>query len=286
MNSNKIVNVLDCTNPQDAATKAYVDSAVSTGLVAKDPAIVVSISNETLSGLPTIDGVTLIANDRVLLTGQTDPIENGLWVVQAGAWTRPADFNTGDLAGQAYVLILSGTLYGGSSWLCNTPTAVIDTDPISFALFSLPNTTTGANVGAGTGLIFRDKTGSNINFKSLIQGSHVVLTNNTNDITLATDATSSNTASTIVARDASGNFAAGTITANLTGSASNNVLKAGDSMTGTLNMLTQNEVRFQDAAGGQYVGINAQSVIPSSYTISLPTTIPTINQALRAGGVT
>ena len=81
--------------------------------------------------------------------------------------------------------------------------------------------------------------------------------------------------STIVKRDGSGNFFATTITANLTGSASNNVLKAGDSMTGTLNMLTQNEVRFQDAAGGQYVGINAQSVIPTSYTVSLPTTVPT-----------
>ena len=69
---------------------------------------------------------------------------------------------------------------------------------------------------------------------------------------------------------------------NVTGSASNNVLKAGDSMTGTLNMLTQNEVRFQDAAGGQYVGINAPSIIPSSYTVSLPTTIPTANQILRA----
>ena len=52
----------------------------------------------------------------------------------------------------------------------------------------------------------------------------------------ATTATSANTASTIVARDASGNFSAGTITANLTGSASNNVLKAGDTMTGTLQL--------------------------------------------------
>jgi hypothetical protein len=39
-------------------------------------------------------------------------------------------------------------------------------------------------------------------------------------ITLATNATSANTASTLVARDASGNFSAGTITASLTGTAS------------------------------------------------------------------
>ena len=54
----------------------------------------------------------------------------------------------------------------------------------------------------------------------------------------ATTATSANTASAIVARDASGNFSAGTITASLTGAASLNVLKAGDTMSGTLNMGT------------------------------------------------
>jgi hypothetical protein len=50
----------------------------------------------------------------------------------------------------------------------------------------------------------------------------------------ATTAASANTASAIVARDASGNFTAGTITAALTGAASSNVLKAGDTMTGVL----------------------------------------------------
>jgi hypothetical protein len=50
----------------------------------------------------------------------------------------------------------------------------------------------------------------------------------------ATTAASANTASGIVARDGSGNFSAGTITAALTGAASSNVLKAGDTMTGVL----------------------------------------------------
>ena len=55
---------------------------------------------------------------------------------------------------------------------------------------------------------------------------------NAGNITFATN----NVANTAVKRDASGNFAAGTITANLTGSASNNVLKTGDTMTGTLTI--------------------------------------------------
>jgi hypothetical protein len=56
----------------------------------------------------------------------------------------------------------------------------------------------------------------------------------------ATTATSANTASAIVARDGSGNFTAGTITAALTGAASSNVLKAGDTMTGNLTVPSLN----------------------------------------------
>ena len=47
---------------------------------------------------------------------------------------------------------------------------------------------------------------------------------------------STNVVSTAVIRDAAGNFAAGTITASLTGAASQNVLKAGDTMTGSLTL--------------------------------------------------
>jgi hypothetical protein len=286
--TNEITITGTVTNPTDVATKAYVDAAVSTGLVVHTPAIAVSLINQTLSGFPTIDGVTFPSEtNRVLLTGQTNPIQNGLWVVSTGAWSRPADFSTGTTAGEAYVLILSGTTETGSAWLCSTPSAIIDTDSISFQLFSLPDTTTGANVGAGTGQVFQSKSGVTFNFRTLLQGdAHAVITTGSDTVSVGTDATNINTSSTIVARDGSGNFNATTITANLTGSASNNVLKAGDSMSGMLNMLTQNEVRFQDASGGQYVGINAQNIIPSSYTLSLPTIIPTSNQTLHADAVT
>jgi len=54
----------------------------------------------------------------------------------------------------------------------------------------------------------------------------------------ATTATNANTASAIVARDASGNFSAGTITAALTGAASSNLLKAGGTMTGDITFAT------------------------------------------------
>ena len=88
-------------NPTDAATKAYVDAAVSTGIVAHTPALVVGTTDigSPPSGLQTIDGVTLLTNDRILLVGQSNAVENGLWLAQAGPWTRPADFASGTAAG-------------------------------------------------------------------------------------------------------------------------------------------------------------------------------------------
>jgi ribosomal protein L31 len=45
--------------------------------------------------VPITDSVQSAAGDRVFLYGQTDPIENGPWIVVDGsAWTRPADYAT------------------------------------------------------------------------------------------------------------------------------------------------------------------------------------------------
>ena len=145
----------------DAATKAYVDLKTTFGLDPKDPALVVATSNSAISGLLTIDGVTLVANDRVLLVGQTNEVENGLWLANSGSWTRPTDFATGEIAGTAYVLITSGDTNTGTSWVCDTPAAVIDTDELTFVQFSLSED--GANVGTGTGQVFLDKTESTLN---------------------------------------------------------------------------------------------------------------------------
>jgi len=38
-----------------------------------------------------------------------------------------------------------------------------------------------------------------------------------------------------------------------------------------INLVNQNEVRFEDASGGEYVGLKAPSAVSSSYTLSLPT---------------
>ena len=51
---------------------------------------------------------------------------------------------------------------------------------------SLPENTTVANVGAGTGLVYRDKTSDQINLKRIAAGSGISVTNGADDITIAT----------------------------------------------------------------------------------------------------
>ena len=102
----------------------------------------------------------------------------------------------------------------------------------------------------------------------------------------ATTATSLNTPNTIVARDSSGDFAAGIITANLIGSASNNVLKAGDTMTGNLLMSNQSQIQLQELTinGASTVSLQAPASFSPSYTLTFPTNAGSSNQVLTTDG--
>ena len=110
----------------------------------------------------------------------------------------------------------------------------------------------------------------------------MVIANNSDNVAISTDATSANAPSTVIARDVSGNFSAGTISAALTGSASLNVLKTGDTMTGNLSLANQSQIQLQDATSGNYVGLNAPTIVPASYTFNLPASSPTAGQVLQA----
>jgi microcystin-dependent protein len=69
----------------------------------------------TLSGTQSIDGVSVVAGDRVLVKNQSTVAQNGIYTVAAGAWTRtPGADTAGDIAG-ATVSVDQGT-QGGQIW--------------------------------------------------------------------------------------------------------------------------------------------------------------------------
>ena len=70
-------------------------------------------ANITLSGTQTIDGIAVVAGDRVLVKEQTTASQNGIYVVSTGAWTRALDADSSSKIASALVAVDSGTLLGG-----------------------------------------------------------------------------------------------------------------------------------------------------------------------------
>jgi hypothetical protein len=72
-----------------------------------------------LSATQTIDGIALVADDRVLVKNQTSAQNNGVYVVAAGAWSRSTDANTATEIAAAQVPVLKGTDNGGKTFITN-----------------------------------------------------------------------------------------------------------------------------------------------------------------------
>jgi hypothetical protein len=238
---------------QEFNSNEIINSSLTRQLIGLAPARVVSTMNigSSPAGLLTIDGVTLNPNDRVLLVGQTNPIENGVWLAQSSSWTRPADFAIGDMPDQAYVLISSGSVNAGSSWLCTTPTAVINTDPIAFTLFAYPEVLLGDVTGPSTATIV-----------ALVSGQTAANVASATSTALA--ATNLNTANTIVKRNASGSFAAQVVSV-VDVVASGNLVLSTEPSTSTAGNIRKGSSTFIHDAGtnNMFAGIDSGSLTTS-----------------------
>jgi len=105
---------------------------ISGGLAVKAPVRVATTTSVTLSGLQTIDSITLVADDRVLVTGQSSSVNNGIYVAATGTWTRSYDFNgSNDAVLGTLVTVVSGVNYGGSTWAVSA-IGTIGTDALTF----------------------------------------------------------------------------------------------------------------------------------------------------------
>lgn len=116
LNGQKLTGLADGTAATDAATRGQLD-AVAAGLDIKPSVRAASTANIALTGTQTIDGVAVVAGDRVLVKNQTAPAENGIYVVAAGAWARATDVDAWAEIPGALVAVEQGTANADNVYL-------------------------------------------------------------------------------------------------------------------------------------------------------------------------
>jgi hypothetical protein len=136
----------------DAATKSYVDQAVA-GLRTRAIAEAATTGNidltADLQNGDTIDGVTLVTGDRVLVKDQTDATANGLYIaVASGTASRDPEYDTiAELSG-SMVVVNQGSTNDNKIFLCTTDSdATIGVSNITYTVITPSNVGTVTSVG-------------------------------------------------------------------------------------------------------------------------------------------
>lgn len=151
VNNQRIVNVASPSATTDAVNKAYVDNLVS-GLSWKADVRAATTTNGTLAtafaNSQTVDGVTLVTGDRILVKNQTTQTENGIYVVAvSGAPTRATDADSTTELNNATVSVLDGTANSQTSWTQATKNPTIGSSNIVWGTYAAGQTYTADGNG-------------------------------------------------------------------------------------------------------------------------------------------
>ncbi|RKO87192.1 hypothetical protein BDK51DRAFT_43727, partial [Blyttiomyces helicus] len=170
--SSRITNVGSPVGASDAVTMEYVEGLLQ-GLSVKDSVYAASgYANVDLTQPVTVvDGVTVMPGNRILVKDQSDPVQNGIYVVESAAPpSRSTDLAVGSSAAATYVFVNNGVDNANTGWICSTISGqdVVGVNDIAFTQFS------GAGeFNAGPGLA---KNGNTI--QVLVDGSSIEIANN------------------------------------------------------------------------------------------------------------
>lgn len=150
-NSRKIINLPDGVNPQDPATVAQLNSAIE-GIAWKDSVRVSTQANLSLASPgATIDGITMVSGDRVLVRAQTTASENGvyIWNGAAVAMTRSLDASTAAELEAATLTVEEGT-NAGTTYRQTLVNFTLGSGAINFTTFG---TAAGAATTSSAGIV-------------------------------------------------------------------------------------------------------------------------------------
>lgn len=301
----KITNMSDAVGVTDAVNLRTAQALIN-GIAIKYSCRVASVANVPLTGLQTIDSVSLVAGDRVLLTAQSTAAQNGPWVVASSAWTRPSDYTAASAQKEGIMIIVAeGTIYHDTKWLAITDGVItVDTTPTSWQQDLSGVVYTNGNGLSLTGSTFAVKNGNGISF----DGSNNIQVN-PNGASLNVSASgvkiSDGTAGQVMVAGAGGLAAftsfsgdvtiSGTGVATVTSTSGTGFVKYGaivsnETPTGAVNSAnTAFTLTFTPAVGSLQLYLNGQLLEPgigNDYTISAAAItmlfVPTTGDKLRA----
>jgi hypothetical protein len=111
-----VANILDLSTP----VKFAADLASTTAIA-------------SLTGQRTVDGTLTPLGSVCLVTAQASSVNNGLYVVNAGAWTRsPEMANSSSFVRNSMVIVKGGSANGPAIWQLTSSTGTTGTDPNSW----------------------------------------------------------------------------------------------------------------------------------------------------------
>lgn len=199
MAGQRITNLADPINPLDAVNKEFMDLLLQ-GFNPKQIVRAATISSIGLTGLQTVNGVSLNVGDRVLVKDQSSNKLNGIWVVATSSWSRAtdADHGNGDagftdqnsIDRGCYCTVIEGDTNRGTSWFqtldvghcANDPSG----DPIEFVLFSEASSLTAGQAIDITGNVISVKFTANRTALSLSTGGIDIANNYVGQTSLTT----------------------------------------------------------------------------------------------------
>lgn len=92
----------------------------------------------------TVDGITLVTGDRILIKNQASGQENGIYTVNvSGAPTRSTDADTATDIADAVVYVSQGTVNADTGWKLVTDSITLGTTPLVFTALASSGLTSG-----------------------------------------------------------------------------------------------------------------------------------------------
>lgn len=133
-------------------------NGVLSSVAIKAPVKAATTANVTLAGEQTIDGVSLLTGDRVLVKNQTSASENGVYVVDTSSWDRASDFDGNrDIVKGTFVRVVSGTENANKAYgVTSSDPITIGTSPITFGNAVLSSASSISFLQSGTGAVERE----------------------------------------------------------------------------------------------------------------------------------